>query len=118
MISNIVHVTNLPRKAVVKWFENKRAEDGVPEQRLPYQHSANETAWRFYFLWVAFTYATSYVKNEKSYNHMKKNVSPIRNYGGDYMFGWNTDNNILQKESVEMSNTLGIIQCLYTFFSH
>ncbi|KAL5074303.1 hypothetical protein RYX36_013287 [Vicia faba] len=43
MICNIVHVTNLPRKKIVKWFEDKRAEDGVPEQRLPYHHSANET---------------------------------------------------------------------------
>ncbi|KAI3454191.1 hypothetical protein Pfo_010854 [Paulownia fortunei] len=39
MISSIVHVTNLPRKRVVKWFEDKRAEEGVPEHRLPYQRS-------------------------------------------------------------------------------
>ncbi|WJX70925.1 swr complex subunit [Trifolium repens] len=25
------------------WFEEKRAEEGVPERRLPYQHSAHET---------------------------------------------------------------------------
>ncbi|GMQ03157.1 hypothetical protein CsSME_00049066 [Camellia sinensis var. sinensis] len=37
MISSIVHVTNLPRKKVVKWFEDKRAEHGVPDHRLPYQ---------------------------------------------------------------------------------
>ncbi|XP_058785870.1 protein OVEREXPRESSOR OF CATIONIC PEROXIDASE 3-like [Vicia villosa] len=43
MISNIVQVTNLPRKTVIKWFEDKRAEDGVPKQRLPYQLSTNET---------------------------------------------------------------------------
>jgi hypothetical protein len=43
MISNIVHVTNIPRKTVIKWFEDKRAEEGVPERRLPYQHSAHET---------------------------------------------------------------------------
>ncbi|XP_048227861.1 protein OVEREXPRESSOR OF CATIONIC PEROXIDASE 3 isoform X2 [Ricinus communis] len=42
MISSIVQVTNLPRKKVVKWFEDKRNEDGVPEQRLPYQRSAPE----------------------------------------------------------------------------
>ncbi|GAU23176.1 hypothetical protein TSUD_306240 [Trifolium subterraneum] len=43
MVSNIVHVTNIPRKTVIKWFEEKRAEEGVPERRLPYQHSAHET---------------------------------------------------------------------------
>jgi hypothetical protein len=31
------------------WFEEKRAEEGVPEHRLPYQHSAHETGWRFVF---------------------------------------------------------------------
>lgn len=41
MISNIVHLTNLPKKRVVKWFEDKRAEDGVPERRLPYERSAS-----------------------------------------------------------------------------
>lgn len=37
MISSIVQVTNLPRKRVVKWFEDKRSEDGVPDQRRPFQ---------------------------------------------------------------------------------
>ena len=41
MISNIVHLTNLPKKRVVKWFEDKRAEDGIPEHRLPYERSAS-----------------------------------------------------------------------------
>ncbi|KAI3506165.1 hypothetical protein L1887_28521 [Cichorium endivia] len=40
MISNIVHVTNIPRKKVLKWFEDKRGEDGVPDHRLPYQRDA------------------------------------------------------------------------------
>ncbi|KAL3497402.1 hypothetical protein ACH5RR_040134 [Cinchona calisaya] len=40
MISSIVHLTNLPHRRVVKWFEDKRTEDGVPENRLPYQRSA------------------------------------------------------------------------------
>lgn len=44
MISNIVHVSNIPRRTVIKWFEDKRAEEGVPEHRLPYQQSANETS--------------------------------------------------------------------------
>ncbi|XP_017233476.1 protein OVEREXPRESSOR OF CATIONIC PEROXIDASE 3 isoform X1 [Daucus carota subsp. sativus] len=43
MISNIVHVTNLPRKRVVKWFEDKRTEDEVPDRRVPYQRSTPET---------------------------------------------------------------------------
>ncbi|KAJ1691262.1 hypothetical protein LUZ63_015417 [Rhynchospora breviuscula] len=40
MISSIVHVTNLPRKIVVTWFEEKRENDGVPHQPMihaPYQ---------------------------------------------------------------------------------
>lgn len=41
MISSIVHVLNLPWKIVVKWFEDRRAEDGVPERRLPYQGSVD-----------------------------------------------------------------------------
>ncbi|KAL2489584.1 Protein OVEREXPRESSOR OF CATIONIC PEROXIDASE 3 [Forsythia ovata] len=45
MISSIVHVTNLPRKKVVKWFEDRRAEDGVPASRVPYQRSAPQTAF-------------------------------------------------------------------------
>ncbi|KAJ8751764.1 hypothetical protein K2173_025945 [Erythroxylum novogranatense] len=40
MIDSIVHVTNLPRKRVVQWFEEKRNEDGVPSQRARYQRSA------------------------------------------------------------------------------
>ncbi|XP_077226367.1 overexpressor of cationic peroxidase 3 isoform X2 [Tasmannia lanceolata] len=39
MISSIVHVTNLPRKTVVKWFEDQRLQDGVPHHRKPYQRS-------------------------------------------------------------------------------
>uniref|UniRef100_A0A7N0TAD9 Homeobox domain-containing protein n=1 Tax=Kalanchoe fedtschenkoi TaxID=63787 RepID=A0A7N0TAD9_KALFE len=45
MISSIVHVTNLPRKKVVKWFEDKRSEDGVPTERLPYERSTTETVF-------------------------------------------------------------------------
>ncbi|KAL6985289.1 hypothetical protein U1Q18_018665 [Sarracenia purpurea var. burkii] len=45
MISSIVHVTNLPRKRVVKWFEDKRAEDGVPNHRPPYHRSSPETVF-------------------------------------------------------------------------
>lgn len=41
MVSSIVSVTNLPRKKVVEWFEDKRNEDGVPKNRLPYQRSAS-----------------------------------------------------------------------------
>ncbi|CAN1287689.1 Protein OVEREXPRESSOR OF CATIONIC PEROXIDASE 3 [Linum perenne] len=41
---SIVHVTNLPRKKVVQWFEDKRTEEGVPEKRLPYRRSIHETA--------------------------------------------------------------------------
>ncbi|KAG2300603.1 hypothetical protein Bca4012_012330 [Brassica carinata] len=37
VVSSIVQVTNLPRKRVLKWFEDRRAEDGVPEKRAPYQ---------------------------------------------------------------------------------
>ncbi|KAM3379094.1 protein OVEREXPRESSOR OF CATIONIC PEROXIDASE 3 [Capsicum galapagoense] len=40
MISSIVHVTNLPRNRVLKWFEDKRSEEGVPDHRLPYQPSS------------------------------------------------------------------------------
>ncbi|XP_030548347.1 protein OVEREXPRESSOR OF CATIONIC PEROXIDASE 3 isoform X2 [Rhodamnia argentea] len=43
MISSIVQVTSLRRKRIVKWFEDKRTEDGVPKQRLPYQRSVAET---------------------------------------------------------------------------
>lgn len=40
IISSIVHVTNLPRKRVRKWFEDRRSEEGVPDHRLPYQPSS------------------------------------------------------------------------------
>ncbi|KAK4755887.1 hypothetical protein SAY87_009644 [Trapa incisa] len=43
MISSIVQVTSLPRKRIVKWFEDRRAEDGVPDQRVPYQRPEPET---------------------------------------------------------------------------
>ncbi|XP_042454470.1 protein OVEREXPRESSOR OF CATIONIC PEROXIDASE 3-like [Zingiber officinale] len=43
MISSIVHVTNLPWKRVSKWFEDKRLEDGVPIQRVPYRRSSSES---------------------------------------------------------------------------
>ncbi|KAM0973914.1 hypothetical protein FF1_017178 [Malus domestica] len=43
MVSSIVHVTNLPRKRVVKWFEDKRSEEGVPDSRVPYQRPAPNT---------------------------------------------------------------------------
>lgn len=45
MISSIVHVTNLPRKKVVKWFEDKRSEEGVPEHRAPFQRSDPESVF-------------------------------------------------------------------------
>ncbi|KAF8035945.1 hypothetical protein BT93_C1847 [Corymbia citriodora subsp. variegata] len=43
MISSIVQVTSLPRKRILKWFEDRRTEDGVPKQRLPYQRPLSET---------------------------------------------------------------------------
>ncbi|XP_062019598.1 protein OVEREXPRESSOR OF CATIONIC PEROXIDASE 3 [Rosa rugosa] len=43
IVSSIVHVTNLPRKRIVKWFEDKRSEEGVPDSRHPYQPSAPTT---------------------------------------------------------------------------
>ncbi|KAK8916686.1 hypothetical protein KSP39_PZI022573 [Platanthera zijinensis] len=39
MISSIVHVTNLPWKRIVKWFEDKRLEDGVPVSREPFRRA-------------------------------------------------------------------------------
>ncbi|XP_075501540.1 protein OVEREXPRESSOR OF CATIONIC PEROXIDASE 3 [Primulina tabacum] len=45
MISSIVFLTNLPRKRVVKWFEDKRAEDEVPDKRLPFRRSASQTVF-------------------------------------------------------------------------
>lgn len=41
IISSIVHVTNLPRRRVLKWFEDRRVEEGVPDRRLPYQRSSH-----------------------------------------------------------------------------
>ncbi|XP_006656208.1 protein OVEREXPRESSOR OF CATIONIC PEROXIDASE 3 [Oryza brachyantha] len=43
MISSIVQVTNLPRKTIVKWFEDKREQDGVPDHRLAFKRSVPET---------------------------------------------------------------------------
>lgn len=43
MINSVVQVTNLPRRRIVKWFEEKRAEDGVLDNRLPYQRSVSST---------------------------------------------------------------------------
>ncbi|XP_078177006.1 protein OVEREXPRESSOR OF CATIONIC PEROXIDASE 3-like isoform X2 [Carex rostrata] len=34
VISSIVHVTNLPRKVVVNWFEEKRNGDGIPHKPI------------------------------------------------------------------------------------
>lgn len=45
MISSIVQVTNLPRRRIVKWFEDKRAEEGVPERRKPFQRSDPKTVF-------------------------------------------------------------------------
>ncbi|GMI83977.1 overexpressor of cationic peroxidase 3 [Hibiscus trionum] len=45
MISSIVQVTNLPRKRVVKWFEDKRNEEGVSEHRQPYRRYVSETVF-------------------------------------------------------------------------
>ncbi|GLU10272.1 hypothetical protein SLE2022_270910 [Rubroshorea leprosula] len=43
MISSIVHVTNLPHKRVLKWFEDRRSEDEIPSHRLPYERSVPGT---------------------------------------------------------------------------
>ncbi|KAL6602946.1 hypothetical protein ACP70R_043307 [Stipagrostis hirtigluma subsp. patula] len=43
MISSIVQVTNLPRKAIVKWFEDRRKQDGVPDHRVAFKRSLSET---------------------------------------------------------------------------
>nr|WDE17986.1 overexpressor of cationic peroxidase 1 [Litchi chinensis] len=45
MVSSIVQVTNLPRRRIVQWFEDKRAQEGVPERRAPYQRSDPETVF-------------------------------------------------------------------------
>nr|XP_027083144.1 protein OVEREXPRESSOR OF CATIONIC PEROXIDASE 3-like isoform X1 [Coffea arabica]XP_027083145.1 protein OVEREXPRESSOR OF CATIONIC PEROXIDASE 3-like isoform X1 [Coffea arabica] len=60
MISNIVHLTNLPKKRVVKWFEDKRAEDGIPEHRLP----ASQTWQKLVFLknlWPCFNHTEDHM---------------------------------------------------------
>ncbi|CAL9104715.1 unnamed protein product [Musa textilis] len=43
MISSIVHVTNLPWKRVLKWFEEKRLEDGIPDHHAPYRRCSPDT---------------------------------------------------------------------------
>ncbi|XP_062229161.1 protein OVEREXPRESSOR OF CATIONIC PEROXIDASE 3-like [Phragmites australis] len=43
MISSIVQVTNLPRKTIVKWFEDRREQDGVPDHRAAFKRSVSET---------------------------------------------------------------------------
>ncbi|OEL18798.1 Protein OVEREXPRESSOR OF CATIONIC PEROXIDASE 3 [Dichanthelium oligosanthes] len=43
MISSIVQVTNLPRKTIVKWFEDRREQDGVPDHRVAFTRSLSET---------------------------------------------------------------------------
>lgn len=45
MIISIVQVTNLPRKRVVKWFEDKRAADGVPAERRPYRRASSQSVF-------------------------------------------------------------------------
>lgn len=42
MISSIVQVTNLPRKTIVKWFEDRREQDGVPDHRVAFKRSLSE----------------------------------------------------------------------------
>ena len=43
MISSIVQVTNLPRKTIVKWFEDRREQDGVPDHHVAFKRSLSET---------------------------------------------------------------------------
>ncbi|KAF8687685.1 hypothetical protein HU200_042607 [Digitaria exilis] len=43
MISSIVQVTNLPRKTIVKWYEDRREQDGVPDHRVAFKRSLSET---------------------------------------------------------------------------
>ncbi|GJN38757.1 hypothetical protein PR202_gb27826 [Eleusine coracana subsp. coracana] len=43
MISSIVQVTNLPRKTIVKWFEDRREQDGVPDHCAAFKRSLSET---------------------------------------------------------------------------
>lgn len=45
MISSIVHTTNLPRKKVVQWFEDKRVEDGEPERRRAFHRSDQDSVF-------------------------------------------------------------------------
>uniref|UniRef100_A0A803MJQ9 Homeobox domain-containing protein n=1 Tax=Chenopodium quinoa TaxID=63459 RepID=A0A803MJQ9_CHEQI len=50
MISSIAHVTNLPRRRILKWFEDKRADEGVPAdpasaQQRPYRRSSSESVF-------------------------------------------------------------------------
>lgn len=42
MVSSIVQVTNLPRKTIVKWFEDRREQDGVPDHRAAFKRSLSE----------------------------------------------------------------------------
>ncbi|XP_021891474.1 protein OVEREXPRESSOR OF CATIONIC PEROXIDASE 3 isoform X3 [Carica papaya] len=50
MISSIVQVTNLPRKRVLKWFEDRRTEDGVPDHHRPYRRPVPETIFSKIFV--------------------------------------------------------------------
>ncbi|XP_047083801.1 protein OVEREXPRESSOR OF CATIONIC PEROXIDASE 3-like [Lolium rigidum] len=43
MISSIVQVTSLPRKTIIKWFEDRREQDGVPDRHAVYKRSVSET---------------------------------------------------------------------------
>ncbi|KAM0877563.1 hypothetical protein ACQ4PT_035399 [Festuca glaucescens] len=43
MISSIVQVTSLPRKTIIKWFEDRREQDGVPDRHAVYKRSISET---------------------------------------------------------------------------
>ncbi|KAL5200515.1 hypothetical protein ABZP36_021718 [Zizania latifolia] len=42
MITSIVQVTNLPRKTIVKWFEDRREQDGKPDHRVAFKRSLPE----------------------------------------------------------------------------
>lgn len=43
MISSISHLTNLPRKRIVQWFEEKRAADDLPEHHNPHRWVASKS---------------------------------------------------------------------------
>ncbi|GAB2215436.1 hypothetical protein Droror1_Dr00019821 [Drosera rotundifolia] len=43
MISSISHLTNLPRKRIVQWFEEKRAADDLPERHNPHRWVASKS---------------------------------------------------------------------------